>query len=174
MTQCTFEPFDIHLFSQTKNLNVMENTILDRPFDEGSELDLTPASTGKRFANYLIDIVVYYILSAIWGVVLAFTSPETVLEKTGSSTLTLYLTVFLILFAYYTVMEAAFNGKTVGKLITRTRAVREDGSPLGWDKAALRSLCRFIPFEPFSFFSGSIGWHDSIPKTLVVEDPPRI
>lgn len=152
----------------------MENTILDRPFDEGSELDLTPASTGKRFANYIIDMVVYYILSAILGAVFAFSSPQMVLEENSSSRLTLYLTIFLILFAYYTVMEAAFNGKTVGKLITRTRAVREDGSPLGWDKAALRTLCRFIPFEAFSFFSGSIGWHDSIPKTLVVNDPPRI
>lgn len=151
----------------------MEDNILDRPLDDGMDQDLTPASTGKRFANYLIDVIVYYILSAVWGVVLAFTSPETVLEENASNMLTLYLTVFLILFGYYTIMEAAFNGKTIGKLITRTRAVREDGSPLGWDKAALRSLCRFIPFEPFSFLAGSVGWHDSIPKTRVVNDPPR-
>jgi hypothetical protein len=30
-----------------------------------------------------------------------------------------------------------------------------------------RTLCRFIPFEVFSFF-GEAGWHDSIPKTQVV------
>ncbi len=151
----------------------MEDNILDRPLDDGTEIDLTPATSGKRFVNYLIDVIVYYVLSALWGVVLALSSPATVLEENTSNTLTIYLTVFLILFGYYTIMEGAFNGKTVGKMITRTRAVQEDGSPLGWEKAALRSLCRFIPFEPFSFFGGSIGWHDSIPKTLVINDPPR-
>jgi hypothetical protein len=33
----------------------------------------------------------------------------------------------------------------------------------------LRSLCRLIPFEPFSFLgSDARGWHDSITKTRVV------
>lgn len=68
-------------------------------------------------------------------------------------------------------MEGAFNGKTIGKYLTKTRALREDGSPLGWDKAFVRSLCRLIPFEGFSYLgSNLLGWHDTISKTMVVED----
>jgi len=34
-----------------------------------------------------------------------------------------------------------------------------------------RTLCRYIPFEPFSFLGNKpIGWHDSLSKTLVVKD----
>ena len=33
-----------------------------------------------------------------------------------------------------------------------------------------RTLCRFIPFEPFTFLGlNSRGWHDSFSKTYVVK-----
>jgi hypothetical protein len=34
--------------------------------------------------------------------------------------------------------------------------------------ALIRTICRFIPFEAFSFF-GQKGWHDSISGTNVVK-----
>jgi hypothetical protein len=42
-----------------------------------------------------------------------------------------------------------------------------DGSKPGLRTILLRTLCRFIPFEPFSFF-GERGWHDGLSDTLVV------
>ncbi len=47
----------------------------------------------------------------------------------------------------YTLLEGAAKGKTLGKLITGTRALKIDGSNLTWKDAFLRSLCRIVPFE---------------------------
>jgi uncharacterized RDD family membrane protein YckC len=154
----------------------MENTILDQPFEQEKEYQL--ASKGKRFANYIIDIISFYIFAILGGVVFALVSPDTAasaFEEVGnpdtSSKLVEQLLGILILLGYYTIMEGAFNGKTVGKYLTKTRALREDGSSLGWDKALIRSLCRLIPFEGFSYLgSNLLGWHDTISKTMVVED----
>lgn len=74
-----------------------------------------------------------------------------------------------VLVGYYTVMEGVF-GVTIGKLITRTKVVTEDGSKPGFGMALGRSLCRMIPFEAFSFLGReSRGWHDSITKSYVVK-----
>lgn len=151
----------------------MENTILDQSFDI-TERILTPASKGKRFVNYLVDIIVYYILVfvLVMGSLFSGSASAEDYAEAESSGLMVNLVALLLFFVYYTVMEGATNGKTIGKYLTRTRAVRNDGSSaLGWDKAALRSLCRMIPFEPLSIlFGNGIGWHDSIPDTLVVND----
>ncbi|HMX41611.1 MAG TPA: RDD family protein [Saprospiraceae bacterium] len=150
----------------------MENTILDQSFDTTDRV-LRPASKGKRFVNYLIDVLVYYVVVftlVIGSLFSGSASPEDY-ESAQTGGLMINLVALVLFFVYYTVMEGAMSGKTVGKYLTRTRAVRDDGSALGWDKAALRSLCRMIPFEPLSLLFGSgTGWHDSIPGTLVVEE----
>ena len=64
--------------------------------------------------------------------------------------------------------EKLFKGYTVGKLITGTRAIREDGKELTFKNAILRSLSRMVPFEPFSAFGGS-PWHDRWTKTRVIK-----
>ncbi|MBK7938196.1 MAG: RDD family protein [Lewinellaceae bacterium] len=87
--------------------------------------------------------------------------------------LTLYLTVFLILFRYYTIMEAAFNGKTIGKLITRTRAVRKTVLPSVGTRSRFALALPFLyRSNPFRFLQEAWAG-DSIPKTRVVNDPPR-
>lgn len=63
-----------------------------------------------------------------------------------------------------------FTGKTIGKLLTGTKVVDSTGGPASIKTAFLRSLCRYIPFEPFSFLSSDArGWHDSITKTWVIK-----
>lgn len=142
----------------------MQNEILDLPFDEPQEEAIEPADGGKRFGNYVIDRILSQLMAGFMLVTFGK------LEEDSSSDVFDFLLIYFILFGYYTVMEGAFNGKTIGKLITRTRAVCEDGSPLTWEKAALRSLCRLIPFEPFSFLASTRGWHDTLSKTYVVDD----
>jgi uncharacterized RDD family membrane protein YckC len=61
-------------------------------------------------------------------------------------------------------------GRTLGKLITSTKVIAQDVVKPGFGRAMVRTLCRFIPFEPFSFFGAERrGWHDSIAKTWVVK-----
>jgi uncharacterized RDD family membrane protein YckC len=76
----------------------------------------------------------------------------------------------LIILVYY-VPQETISGKTLGKYITGTKAVREHGEKLSFGQAFGRALCRFIPFEGFSFFGQNgrpRGWHDKITKTKVI------
>ncbi|MES2645597.1 MAG: RDD family protein [Bacteroidota bacterium] len=69
---------------------------------------------------------------------------------------------------YYSLSEKYFNGYTLGKLVTGTRAIREDGDELTWKNAIHRSFSRFLPFEFLSGF-GNKPWHDSWTKTTVIK-----
>jgi uncharacterized RDD family membrane protein YckC len=58
--------------------------------------------------------------------------------------------------------------RTVGKFITQTIVVDEHGEKPHHETILIRSLCRLIPFNPFSVLFLGRGWHDSISKTYVV------
>jgi len=65
------------------------------------------------------------------------------------------------------VCEKAFKGRTLGKVISGTRAIRNDGGELTLKDALLRSLSRLVPFEVFSGFG--TPWHDSWTNTQVIK-----
>jgi uncharacterized RDD family membrane protein YckC len=79
-----------------------------------------------------------------------------------------YIIVIINYVFYYTLCEKLFKGYTLGKLITGTRAMRQDGEALTFKDALLRSLSRLVPFEVFSGFS-TLPWHDSWTNTMVVK-----
>jgi|SRR6478672_8033233 len=132
------------------------------------------ATSGQRLGNYFIDLIMVYAIIFVIGVIAAilaslFDSASMLEWLTESNTLRDYLILFSVWIPYYTFFEA-FNGRTVGKLATKTMVVYEDGSPIDLGTALKRTLCRIIPFEAFSFLGGSTrGWHDSIPDTYVVQ-----
>jgi uncharacterized RDD family membrane protein YckC len=84
-----------------------------------------------------------------------------------------YLAVILITYFYYLIMESLL-GQTVGKMITRTIVVNRYGEKPHWGEIALRTLCRFIPFEFISFIPNGIGWHDRISQTYVKQKDPLV
>lgn len=130
-----------------------------------SEITLEHATTGARFANYVIDIIGFYILffALVVGILVSAR-----IFQTGETRFVFYFISYLTYLLYYTLLEGGTGGRTLGKLITKTVVVKEDGSPITWKDALLRSLCRLVPFEPFSAF-GSHPWHDKWTKTMVVK-----
>ena len=136
------------------------------------------ASTGQRFANYLIDNLLMqfglsYVTGTAVGILLGLLFPEYIMRLSESTDrielLPLsYLVGILNYIVYYTICEKGFKGYTLGKLITGTRAIREDGGELTFKDALLRSLSRIVPFEAFSAFGG-YPWHDSWTKTRVIK-----
>jgi uncharacterized RDD family membrane protein YckC len=129
--------------------------------DIETEINQETVSVGIRFANYVIDLLIFYILSVITGVVLA-----SFIANAGTP-LT-YLISYILYVSYFTFIEGATNGRSVGKLITRSKAVKENGTPITWNDALMRSLSRIVPFEPFSAFGGQ-PWHDRWSHTKVVK-----
>ncbi|HEV3413464.1 MAG TPA: RDD family protein [Puia sp.] len=135
---------------------------------------LFQASGGKRFINYLIDWVAF---SLIWQFLFARLIGEllVLINFPIDNTAALYSFSYLSYFTFFGVLlggvEAATGGKTLGKLVTQTRAINDDGSRLKPGKAFLRYLVRLVPFEAFSALgSPSYPWHDRWTGTLVIDE----
>ncbi len=122
----------------------------------------TDASVGTRFLNLLIDMICIIVLIVL---IIGFVFPDYRGDTLGDRILS-----YTLILAYYTLFEIATQGRTVGKLLTKTKAIRQDGSNLTGTDALLRSLCRLVPFESLSAFSGH-PWHDKWTKTRVIKLP---
>jgi uncharacterized RDD family membrane protein YckC len=135
-------------------------------------------SKGKRLANYFIDMFTYLILAILLGTVIAlfdeFNGGDNIIvDYLNSEDSPIFDNIigFVLVVGYYTFTEYVYKGKTLGKLITKTRAVTQDNKRLTLKHAFLRSLCRIIPFEGISYLGSSTqGLHDKLPKTKVIID----
>jgi uncharacterized RDD family membrane protein YckC len=141
------------------------------------KVKITPqmyASKGKRFANFIIDYIGQLIIGGAIGIAMAIISEitgdyEYVAWIDTMGTLGEYALGIVILIVYYMVFET-ITGRTLGKYITNTKVLTEDGQKPEADKILYRTLSRMIPFEAFSFLGEEgRGWHDSIAKTVVVD-----
>lgn len=161
-SRATFEG-TCHSFVEDSFLKAAQNAkeIKQQPFDD-------IASGGKRFANFIIDRIVLYLFSMLFGVILAFVSPSVLYLFETDNFMLNYLLGFIIAFIFYSSLEAS-SGRTVGKLITKTKVIDEYGNTPSYGKILLRTLCRFIPFDAFSFLGSTAeGWHDTLSNTRVV------
>ena len=119
----------------------------------------------KRFVNNLVDAVMINFLTMGFIEVLAYTHN---IERPKEGDLTIYVYVLPMYLLYYIAMEGIF-GRTVGKYLTNSFVVDEDGDKPSFVKIIIRSLCRLIPLEALSFLvSDAVGWHDKLSKTRVV------
>lgn len=155
----------------------MEQTSQETTNDllDNSESLLIRADAGKRFANYLIDVVVFYLLAMGVGVIIALVSPSTIMDMNDDASPFGNITdriISLVLYGTYMgIVEAIFKGKSLGKLITGTRAVNMDGSPISAGTAFSRGFSRAVPFCVFSAFGTPCNpWQDKWTNTLVIDE----
>ncbi len=142
-----------------------------------NELDSQIASQGTRFANYLLDrifiLIISFFITFLLTLVLALISPNSVGYFDQIGKLEEYIWAFIIGMFYYSFFEA-LTGRSIAKFITGTKVVDENGNKPTFDAILLRSLCRYIPFNAFSFLgSDAVGWHDSLSKTRVIKIKQR-
>lgn len=129
------------------------------------------ASNGSRFLNYILDLIVFILILILIGFVLGI-----FIGLFGMTGISVWISsigdlgwnciIIVISIVYYTLMEGFF-GRSLGKFITGTIVVDENGERPDFGTIFKRSLCRLIPFDALSFL-GSRGWHDSISDTYVV------
>jgi uncharacterized RDD family membrane protein YckC len=137
------------------------------------DVEFKTASAGKRFANYIIDLIVFMVIAFAFGIasaiVVLIINPEA--ADTLEADFEKYNLVFTLALqlGYYTILESS-SGRTIGKLITGTRVVDKNGKTPGIKTILLRSLTRIVPFNAFSFL-GTVprGWHDRWTDTYVIE-----
>ncbi|HEV7333458.1 MAG TPA: RDD family protein [Flavisolibacter sp.] len=134
------------------------------------------ATTVQRFINYVADnllmqFIINWLIYAVLVDGLTVLSPDaaTSLASKKSQLMEAVLIGIFNLLLYYTICEKMFRGYTIGKFLTGTRAVREDGDELMLTDALLRSFCRLVPLEAFSMLFGYGLWHDAWSKTKVIQ-----
>lgn len=132
------------------------------------------ASKNKRFANHLLDLIPQYAIS--YGITYGFFY---IGEFTGNyalnnywsemSTVEDYMITYGLMVLYYFIFEI-LSQKTLGKYVTNTKVVMHNGDIPTPKAVLIRTLCRLIPFDAFSFLgTKGKGWHDSISKTYVID-----
>ena len=134
------------------------------------------ANKGLRFANYIVDYIVILLISALlmaiaWLVsdILGFDIEPFFLAIENMNKIEEYLFGLLITIPYYIFMET-ISARTIGKYITGTIVVDNEGNIPATEIFIKRSFCRAIPFNALSFLGEkSRGWHDSITETYVVK-----
>lgn len=126
------------------------------------------ASQGKRFTNYILDSICILMFSFMFGVVVAFIFPSMLSILETDSRIIDYGLGFILGMIYYSFFEIT-TGRTIGKLVTGTKVVDEYGNNPDIQTILVRSLCRYIPFDAFSFLGDGSGWHDTLSKTKVIE-----
>ncbi|MCW3118331.1 MAG: hypothetical protein JWM28_2413 [Chitinophagaceae bacterium] len=153
-----------------------ENPVEEKDLFDDMQYKLVQASMGKRFLNYLIDVIVFGVLLFITLMITATIDPQVIesfikKNETGNLSLVEQLLIQVIYGTYMFIVEALFKGRSLGKLVTGTRAVRQDGTPFIVRDAQLRGLCRMVPFNAFSALgTPSYPWHDRWTKTYVIDE----
>lgn len=131
------------------------------------------ATQGQRLANFLIDLLMRYVLIFVLGFIIALTAnflgnQGLLLWLENIDTLTDYLIGIAMALVYYAAFEV-FLSRTIAKYITKTIVVTADGSKPDAGTIIKRTFCRLIPFNQLSFVGSARGWHDSISDTYVVQ-----
>lgn len=123
---------------------------------------------GIRFANYIIDLICYYVLFFGIFIILGIIDPEIydwldTLNGLEDRLITLVgYVVFMIL------IESMTQGRSIGKMITGTQVIMIDGSKPNFGNFIGRNLIRgIILIDQLSFF-GETGLHDSWSNTRVI------
>jgi uncharacterized RDD family membrane protein YckC len=115
-----------------------------------------------RLANFIIDT------SIISGIYIYLNSNYQITQEPGlSRTNVLGLIVFII---YYSLCEWLF-GKTMGKFITKTSVLNDNGTKLNFSRALIKSVMRLIPLVQWTYVGKiSHGWPDRFTNTMVIPD----
>jgi len=138
------------------------------------------ATKGNRFLHYIVDLMAIFLcfFGVIFGLIYVYysnaddttTIDNFLYELSNINPLLDRLITGVILAFLYFSLEYFTKGRSLGKYITKTKVVLEDGSAPDSTDYLKRSFSRIIPFEAFSFLgSEGRGWHDTISKTYVVD-----
>lgn len=150
--------------------NITESSFGDSFIE--TEQNVVLANRGLRFVNYIIDFIGYMIFAFVGGMMIGLGEELGIgdgLEILDSS-FGANLFGIIVIISYYMFFEYFLNGKTLGKYLTKTRAVTSDLEKMEFGTTLGRTLCRFIPFEPISLLIGNKAWHDNISNTIVIKE----
>jgi len=115
------------------------------------KLDYKIVSVGERILAFLVDL---FIFSAyLYALEFITTALGTAISDRWTI-MGLEQLLLLPVFFYSLYMHILFNGRTIGKMIFKTRVVKIDGSPAHWSNYLILWMLRLVDIW---IFLGSIG-----------------
>lgn len=154
----------------------------NRPLLDENELyrdALRPTVLAKRLVNFIVDYIVFlglfmFLIVAIGIIAGLVTGDEEFtffsdLERMNPIIDRIFTGVMYCLYCLF--FEYLANGKSIGKMLTKTRVVSADGTKPTLNQLVKRNFTRIVPFDGFSFLTETPqGWHDRWSDTYVVDD----
>lgn len=147
---------------------------------EAVALDLPPAGLGTRMASGLIDVLATLVLLAVTAFMLFVAAAGTSPALAWAAYVATMILVFLVA---PTTLETLTRGRSLGKLALGLRTVRDDGGPISFQHAFVRSLVGFVEIYALTgtpaFFSALVSRRakrlgDHAAGTFVVRERVRL
>lgn len=163
-----------------------EKLIIETP--EQTSIEFPLAGIGSRFLAILIDMLIQFgttIVLVLMFVGLGY-SVRGALGSIPPAAGTWIAAVliffgFVLMYGYFILFEAIWNGQTPGKRLTHIRVIKDSGQPITAIDAVARNLMRIIDQMPFGYGIGVLSaWispqskrlGDFVAGTVVVHEKP--
>jgi uncharacterized RDD family membrane protein YckC len=155
---------------------------MTQPLLDAAELyrdALVPTRWHKRLINFLVDYLIFVVFlvllaaaaAVIWSLVTSEDFDVITERFDDLPPLADRLITSVLYCAYCLFFESLTNGKTLAKLLTRTRVVSVDGTKPTFNQLLKRNFSRMVPLDGFSFIAQTPqGWHDRWADVYVVDD----
>jgi uncharacterized RDD family membrane protein YckC len=123
---------------------------------EQTSLEYPLAGVGSRFLALALDTLIQYGVGILLFMIFAIILPvgEVFRGAFNWAAAILILCLFLLMFGYYAIFEAIWNGQTPGKRVARLRVIQDSGRPLTVYQAILRNLVRTVDYLPSMYVVG--------------------
>jgi uncharacterized RDD family membrane protein YckC len=163
-----------------------EKLIIETP--EQTSIEFPLAGIGSRFLAVLIDTMIQAAAVVVLGLIfigLGFSFRGAVRNlppSAGPWIAALFIfAYFVLMYGYFMLFEAIWNGQTPGKRLTHIRVIKDSGQPITAIDAVGRNLLRIIDQLPFGYGIGVVcTWispqskrlGDYVAGTVVVHEKP--
>ncbi len=121
---------------------------------ENIAFDYQLAGPFRRLPAYMIDVAVRWTVIIVVGVTFTIVSGLIDFRVLGPFAIAAGMLVYFVVSWFYgTIMEAYFNGRTVGKWACGIRVIDVDGRPINGKRALIRNLLRIADLAPVAALS---------------------
>ncbi len=162
-----------------------EKLIIETP--EQTSIEFPLAGIGSRFLAVLIDSLIQIGLLIILGLIFVGLGLRLGRAGFGRSAADVWVAAvlifvyFLLMYGYFILFEAIWNGQTPGKRLTHIRVIKDSGQPITAIDSVGRNLLRLVDQLPFAYGIGVLCvWispqskrlGDYVAGTVVVHEKP--
>jgi uncharacterized RDD family membrane protein YckC len=130
------------------------------------EFDSSTVTSWTRLIHFFIDLIAFFLIALVLSLVVDLFLPT---PDLGTLNLIGYGLILIAFFLYFVYMEYKYQ-KTIGKFLTKTKVVMNDGRKPELNEIFIRTVCRLIPLDRISFLFTRNGFHDRLSNTTVIKE----